>query len=238
MPIVEDSDTVKTLIEIGDHVVTDDGEGTVAGIALNAAEYNGAWQLEPPTIVVELEDGTTIHTCICSLELLDDEEGTELLHAEYERLWPPMDNEVPEDAEMLIPEGDEEENMRTGEFFWRQRNVRGPVVISDDQDYTEESPTPQDAAYSIIDWYVDFFREMEKELPADVWDDMDAYLNRFRPQSIDTIEELHAALEKLNDQLWDLLTIYGIEYSQFPYVVNRYSELGEQSRQSKPTVAY
>jgi len=109
MPITEDSDSVETLLEIGTKVETDEGPGEVKSISLNAAEYGEDWQLEPPSIEVELENGEIIFTCICELVLPSDDEATKLLHAEYERLWPPIDEAVPEDAEMLIPEGQEEE---------------------------------------------------------------------------------------------------------------------------------
>ena len=117
MPITEDPDTTVPLLKIGDEIDTDDGPGVLMDVQINAAEYNGEWQLEPPTLVVELDDGQTIHTCLCSVTLPDSEEGTELLHQEYERLWPPMMDEVPEDAEQLIPEGNEE--MRTGDVSCR-----------------------------------------------------------------------------------------------------------------------
>jgi len=109
MPITENSDTVETLLEPGTTVETEEGRGVIKSIALNAAEYNDEWQLEPPSIEVELENGEIIYTCICELVIPSDDEATELLHSEYDRLWPPMTDEVPEDAEMLIPEGKEEE---------------------------------------------------------------------------------------------------------------------------------
>jgi hypothetical protein len=110
MPITETSDDVVALLQAGDAVETDEGPGTVTGISLHGAEYDGEWQLEPPSVAVLLEDGRTIHTCLCTLKL-QDPEHTELLHQEFERLWPPMDG-VPEDAEDLIPEGQEDEIMR------------------------------------------------------------------------------------------------------------------------------
>lgn len=114
--VEEDSDQVKSLVAVGDEVVTEKGVGIVTNITLNSADYGGEWQLEPPSVEVELEDGSIIHTCICSLELPDDPDGTELLHSEFDRLWPPVTDEVPEDADMLIPEG-EEEMTRRGKFY-------------------------------------------------------------------------------------------------------------------------
>lgn len=104
--VEESADQTLRLFAVGDEVETEDGPGVVTGIAFNAAEYHEGWQLEPPLVEVELTDGSSIHTCLCNLTL-DSEEGTKLLHSEFDRLWPPMDD-VPEDADMLIPEGDEE----------------------------------------------------------------------------------------------------------------------------------
>ena len=109
MPVVEDSDQVYKLFAVGDDVITQDGPGEVIGVQFNIAKYNKRWELEPPAIVVELEDGTVIHTCLCEIELPSTKKGTKLLHREFDRLWPPIDEEVPEDADMLIPEGEEEQ---------------------------------------------------------------------------------------------------------------------------------
>ncbi len=121
MPIVENADTTERLLGVGDEIETDDGVGVITNITLNAAEYNGEWQLEPPAIEVKLEDGSTVHTCICSLKVPGEEDATELLHQEYDRLWPPMQDEVPEDADVLIPEGDED--MRTANYPSQQLDV-------------------------------------------------------------------------------------------------------------------
>lgn len=108
MPVVEDSDRVLCLLEIGDTIETDEGPGRLTGVRFNTAKYNNKWELEPPALVVELDSGQTIHTCLCSIELPHTQKGTTLLHREFDRLWPPRTDGVPEDADMLIPEGDEE----------------------------------------------------------------------------------------------------------------------------------
>lgn len=116
--ITDDPNEVDKLFSVGSEVVTEEGSGVVVDVQFNIADYEGDVQLEPPAIVVELEDGTTIHTCLCSIELPEDEQGTEILHSEFDRLWPPMDDYIPEDAEMLLPEEHEEEEatMRTAEY--------------------------------------------------------------------------------------------------------------------------
>ena len=107
--ITDDPNQVEKLFSVGSSVNTDEGPGVVVDIQFNVADYEGDVQLEPPSIVVELDSGSTIHTCLCSIELPDDEGGTEILHSEFNRLWPPMDEHIPEDAEMLLPEEKEEE---------------------------------------------------------------------------------------------------------------------------------
>ena len=108
MPVVEDHDQVYKLFAVGDEVLTSEGPGEVIGVQFNCAKYNTRWELEPPQIIVELDDGTVIHTCLCELELPNTVKGTNLLHREFDRLWPPMTDEVPENADMMIPEGEED----------------------------------------------------------------------------------------------------------------------------------
>lgn len=131
MPVVEDSDQVLPLLSIGDTVETDDGPGTLVSVQFQTAQYNGSWELEPPSLVVELDSGETVHTCLCSITLPGTKLGTKLLHREFERLWPPKTSGVPEDSKMLIPEGDEdppdaaEPNIREGhEKEATMRNTR------------------------------------------------------------------------------------------------------------------
>jgi len=119
MPVVEDSDQVLPLFKVGDNVITPKGPGVLVDVQFNTAQYNGDWELEPPSLVVELESGETIHTCLCRIELPKTTKGTRLIHREFNRLWPPKTEAVPEDADMLIPEGDEdpvEPTKRTAEM--------------------------------------------------------------------------------------------------------------------------
>lgn len=108
MPVVEDSDQVLPLLKVGDEVTTDEGPGVLVGVQFQTAQYNGKWELEPPQLEVDLDSGKTIYTCLCSIELPNTQKGTKLIHQEFDRLWPPRTEAVPEDADMLIPEGDEE----------------------------------------------------------------------------------------------------------------------------------
>lgn len=111
MPVQEDADQTYKLFGVGDKVKTSDGPGTVTGVQFNTAKYNDRWELEPPQIEVELDDGKTIHTCLCELELPHTKKGTKLIHQEFDRLWPPITDEVPEDADSMIPEGEEDQAM-------------------------------------------------------------------------------------------------------------------------------
>lgn len=163
MPIMEDADTVERLLGIGDEVETDDGVGVITDITLNAADYNGEWQLEPPSIEVKLEDGTTVHTCICSLKIPEDDDATELLHQEYGRLWPAMQDEVPEDADSLIPEGDEEEDVRTGSAHQRRSAM---VIGPNDKFFVVLIPLPGHPymdPYGDPDWEVNMIYEATME---------------------------------------------------------------------------
>lgn len=143
MPIHEDADQTYKLFAVGDQVVTPDGPGTVTSVQFNTAKYNDRWELEPPQIVVDLEDGQTIHTCLCELELPHTKKGTKLIHNEFDRLWPPIDDEVPEGAEMLIPEGDEEitEGDTMQNFIIRPRDKVIIVIV----------PKPGSTLYHIVE---------------------------------------------------------------------------------------
>lgn len=100
-PLDEEPGDVFTLLEIGDKVDTPDGPGEVVNIALHGADYgDDRLELEPPAISVKLEDGTETTVCPCVIEL-EDEDLTDLLHDEYNRLWPPMDK-LPGDAQRLV----------------------------------------------------------------------------------------------------------------------------------------
>ncbi len=91
---------VYPLISIGDKVTTPDGPGEVIDIALNWADYGDRQEMEPPIVTVQLKDGQELATCMCSVEL-EDEELTDFLQEEYRRLWPPVE-ELPGNAESLV----------------------------------------------------------------------------------------------------------------------------------------
>lgn len=115
MPIEQNSDQVKELFGTGSRVMTPEGPGEIIGISLLAADYDGAVQLEPPRIEVLLDDGRELHTCMCELDV-GCEETNEFIKSEFDRLWPPMTDGVPDDAASTIPEGMEEEMQRVAYF--------------------------------------------------------------------------------------------------------------------------
>lgn len=124
-PLDEEASDTFTLLEIGDEVTTSDNHrGKVVNIALHGADYgDDRKELEPPSITVKLEeDGTEIVTCICALEL-ENEEDTALLHSEYERLWPPIED-LPGDAHRLIDDEKIEENMKNERVRFDKQYMR------------------------------------------------------------------------------------------------------------------
>lgn len=122
-PLDEEAGDTFALLEIGDKVTTPEGPGEVVDIALHGADYgDGRVELEPPAITVKLEDGSEVVTCPCVLEL-DDDENTSLLHSEYERLWPPVDD-LPGDAHQLIDDEKIEEKMKSERSRLDKRYMR------------------------------------------------------------------------------------------------------------------
>lgn len=110
-PLDEEPGDTFPLVEIGDKVNTPEGPGEVVNIALHGADYgDDRFELEPPAITVKLEDGTEVVSCPCVIEL-EDEDATALLHSEYERLWPPVED-LPGAAHQLIDDEKIEENMK------------------------------------------------------------------------------------------------------------------------------
>ncbi|KKN66712.1 hypothetical protein LCGC14_0468980 [marine sediment metagenome] len=124
MPVVDDSDQVLPLLSVGDAIDTPEGPGVLVDVQFNTAQYDGKWQLEPPSLVVELDDGQTIHTCLCVITLPGTTKGTRLIHQEFNRLWPPRTEGVPEGADMLIPEGEEDAVREGNETIERKANMR------------------------------------------------------------------------------------------------------------------
>jgi hypothetical protein len=99
---VDEQGQVFEVLKRGDKVTTEDGPGEVVDITLMGADYSDERsELEPPQITVKLdEDGQEIVVCPCAIDL-EDEEATEFLHQEYERLWPPVED-LPGDAQTLV----------------------------------------------------------------------------------------------------------------------------------------
>ena len=102
-PLDEQAGDVFTILSIGDSVTTENGPGVVTNIELHGADYgDGRKELEPPSITVKLDESEEeIIVCPCTLELNDAPSLTQLLHDEYDRLWPPVE-ELPGEAETLI----------------------------------------------------------------------------------------------------------------------------------------
>jgi hypothetical protein len=96
--VKDQADTV-AFLQVGDTVETPDGPGKVVQIALQLADYSGDVQLEPPAVVVKLQDGTVKRCCLCELDFGTVEINQQVAR-EFARLWPPMDVPVPPAAEI------------------------------------------------------------------------------------------------------------------------------------------
>lgn len=88
------------LLQVGDSVGTPDGPGVVVNIALQIADYSGDVQIDPPAILVELPSGETNQYCLCMLDF-GDPTINETVGKEFSRLWPPVEIEVPEAADVV-----------------------------------------------------------------------------------------------------------------------------------------
>ncbi len=115
-------DDMFPILETGQHVDTPDGPGTIIDMALHAGRYGDRIELEPPVVTVELDDEDAnprrIQVCLCRLGL-EDGEHEAILSKEFDRLWPPVDDEIPESAHQLVDvdtvEG--EEPVKTAKFI-------------------------------------------------------------------------------------------------------------------------
>ena len=114
------------VIRVGDDVDTPDGPAVVYEIAIHGGKYGDRFELEPPAIFVKMADDEAIRqVCMCVLKL-SNIVHEKLLSKEFDRLWPPIDEDVPEDAYMLVDHDKEEStvmrSIRTrtaemGDFF-------------------------------------------------------------------------------------------------------------------------
>lgn len=114
------------VLRTGDEVETPEGPATVYEIAIHGGKYGDRFELEPPAIFVKMADDEAIRqVCMCVLKL-SNTVHEKLLSKEFDRLWPPIDEDVPEDAHMLVDHDKEESTImrsirtrtaETGDFF-------------------------------------------------------------------------------------------------------------------------
>lgn len=109
------NEEVFDLLQIGQQVNTPLGPGVVTKIGLQAGRYGDRVELEPPAITVRLgepEPGQPDEVTVCMCKLgLDDPKHEALIRKEYARLWPPIEENVPEDIHMLMDVNKKEEDM-------------------------------------------------------------------------------------------------------------------------------
>ena len=93
------------LLQPGQHVQTPEGPGVITDIEIHAGRYGDRIEMEPPVVMVELDDEAAnprrIQVCICKLGLENGEHET-IVSKEFGRLWPPVDTEIPESAHQLV----------------------------------------------------------------------------------------------------------------------------------------
>jgi hypothetical protein len=99
------SEEVFPLLEVGQPVDTPLGPGRIHDISLVASDYGSQTELEP-SIMVELDDPDeglpkVIQVCMCKLGL-GDEKKEALIRKEFQRLWPPITDEIPKDSRMIV----------------------------------------------------------------------------------------------------------------------------------------
>jgi hypothetical protein len=116
------SDKAFTLLKRGQEVETPLGPGRIDDIEIQAGRYGKRIELEPPVISVELDkpkpgQPKVVTVCMCKLGLEDPAHET-IIKKEFSRLWPPISDEIPEEAMMLI-DHQEEFQKKTGEFLQR-----------------------------------------------------------------------------------------------------------------------
>lgn len=99
------NDSVFPILQIGQKVQTPEGPGTIVDISIQAGQYGDSIELEPPAVTVELaspgKNPPRIQVCICRLGL-EDPEHEVILSKEFQRLWPPIEEDIPEYAHQLV----------------------------------------------------------------------------------------------------------------------------------------
>lgn len=91
------------VLQVGDQVQTPYGVGKVKSIALQIGVYSGAEEkdkerieLDPPRIMVTIDEtGQDVVVCGCEVGL-PNKQYEKILQEEYKRLWPPVEQPVPE----------------------------------------------------------------------------------------------------------------------------------------------
>lgn len=109
-----------TVLKRGQPVETPLGPGHIDDIEVQAARYGKRIELEPPVISVELDDPEAgqpkiVTVCMCKLGLANTEHEA-IIQKEFSRLWPPITDDIPEEARMLV-DHQEEFQKKTGEFL-------------------------------------------------------------------------------------------------------------------------
>jgi len=130
---VSDDETFD-LLQIGQHVETPLGPGVISRIGLQAARYGDRIELEPPVVTVELDDPEPgqpdeVNVCMCRLGL-EDPKHEAIISKEFARLWPPIEEEVPEDVHMLMDVKKNEEDMEKVRSRFDQQTMTAHRVAS------------------------------------------------------------------------------------------------------------
>lgn len=130
---VSDEETFD-LLQIGQHVDTPLGSGFITKIGLQAAKYGDRIELEPPAVTVKLDDPEPgdpdeINVCMCKLGLGNPKHEA-IIRKEFARLWPPIEEEVPEDIHMLMDVKKNEEDMEKVRSRFEKQTITAHRVAS------------------------------------------------------------------------------------------------------------
>lgn len=130
---VSDEETFD-LVRVGQKVETPLGSGRVSEIGLQAAKYGDRIELEPPVITVRLDDpepGTPDEVTVCMCRLgLEDPKHEAIIRKEFARLWPPIEEEVPEDIHMLMDVKKKEEGLEKVRSRFEKQTMTAHRVAS------------------------------------------------------------------------------------------------------------
>ena len=116
------------VLQVGDQVQTPYGVGKVKSIALQIGVYPGPEEkdkerveLDPPRIVVTIDEtGQDVVVCGCEVGL-PNKQYEKILQEEYKRLWPPVDQPVPEV---------DEDNLSVAQLKQLHKQVVAKVVVA------------------------------------------------------------------------------------------------------------